>query len=173
LTGDRFTLTRPDGDDRERRVCGACGFIDYENPKIVVGAVATASDGRVLLCRRAIAPQIGFWTIPAGYMELNETAAAGAAREAWEEARARLAIDGVLAVYSIPRISQVQIIHRARLVDDAVSAGPESQEVDLFAPDALPWSELAFPSVDWALRAFLDQCGRSGPFAAATEPTAP
>lgn len=170
MPADRFTLTTPAGDDRERRVCGECGFIDYENPKVVVGAVATASDGRILLCRRAIAPQIGLWTIPAGYMELNETAADGAAREAWEEARAKLAIDGVLAVYSIPRISQVQIIHRARLRDDAVSPGPESQAVDLFAADALPWDALAFPSVAWALQAHLDQIGRVGPFAAVTEP---
>lgn len=146
-----FTRRIPEGDDRERRVCDDCGFIDYENPKIVVGAVALASDGRIVLCRRAIPPRLGYWTIPAGYMELNETAADGAAREAWEEARITLEIEGVLAVYSIPRISQVQIIHRARLTVDDYAPGPESQEVALFAWEEIPWDDLAFPSVRWAL----------------------
>lgn len=146
-----FTRRIPQGDDRERRVCDTCGFIDYENPKIVVGVVARASDDRIVLCRRAIAPRLGYWTIPAGYMELNETAAEGAAREAWEEARITLAIEGVLAVYSVPQISQIQIIHRARLTEDAYAPGPESQEVALFAWDALPWEDLAFPTVRWAL----------------------
>jgi ADP-ribose pyrophosphatase YjhB (NUDIX family) len=141
----------PVGDDRERLTCPDCGFVQYDNPKVVVGAVARWHD-RILLCRRAINPRKGYWTLPAGYLELNETVEAGVQREAWEEARAKLALEGVLAVYNIPRLSQVQIIYRARLLTDDVSAGPESQEVALFAWDELPWDDLAFPSVRWALR---------------------
>jgi ADP-ribose pyrophosphatase YjhB (NUDIX family) len=144
------TKRTPSGDDRERLVCDDCGFINYENPKIVVGVVAALGD-RILLCRRAIEPRKGFWTLPAGYMELNESTEEGARREAWEEARARLEMDGLLAVYSIPRISQVQLIYRARLLDDDVSCGPESADVALFAWEKIPWAEIAFPSVHWAL----------------------
>ncbi|MCC7276448.1 MAG: NUDIX domain-containing protein, partial [Alphaproteobacteria bacterium] len=106
---------------------------------------------RILLCRRAIHPRRDFWTLPAGYMEMNETSAEGAMREAWEEAQARIAIDGLLAVYDIPRIGQVQLIYRARLVEPAFAAGPESLEVRLFDWEEIPWNELAFPSVRWAL----------------------
>lgn len=142
----------PDGDDRERRVCPDCGFVDYENPKIVVGSVATWQ-GRVLLCRRAIPPRRGYWTLPAGYLELNESPEEGALREAWEEARARLEIEGLLAVYSVRRISQVQMFYRARLAVPEVAAGPESEEVALFDWGAIPWGDLAFPTVHWALEA--------------------
>ena len=143
-------LRIPEGDTRERRVCDDCGFIAYENPKVVVGSVV-AHDDRILLCRRAIEPRRGYWTLPAGYLELNESTAGGATREAWEEARAEIAIEGLLAVYDIPRISQVQLIYRARLVTPAVAPGPESLEVRLFAWDEIPWPDLAFPSVGWAL----------------------
>ena len=143
--------TRPEGDDRERLTCPDCGWIAYENPKIVVGAVVTDEAGRYLLCRRAIEPRLGYWTLPAGYMELNETPVDGALREAWEEARARIAIDSLLAVYTIPRISQVQLIHRARLTDPQVEPGPESLEVALFPWEEIPWRDLAFPTVLWAL----------------------
>jgi ADP-ribose pyrophosphatase YjhB (NUDIX family) len=140
----------PDGDTHERLVCPDCGFVNYENPKIVVGAVA-AWRGRVLLCRRAINPRKGFWTLPAGYMELHETSIDGASREAWEEARARLTIRGLLAVYNIPRISQVQLIYAAHLASPDVAPGPESAEVALFEWDEIPWGQIAFPSVRWAL----------------------
>jgi ADP-ribose pyrophosphatase YjhB (NUDIX family) len=143
----------PDGDNRERLVCPDCGFINYENPKIVVGSVVRIGD-RILLCRRAIEPRYGFWTLPAGYLELNESTAEGAMREAWEEAQARIAIDGLLAIYDIPRISQVQLIYRATLVDSAIGAGPESLEVRLFRWEEIPWHDLAFPSVKWALDHF-------------------
>jgi len=141
----------PEGDDRERMVCPDCGFINYENPKVVVGSVALWED-RILLCRRAIPPRKGFWTLPAGYLEVNETTAEGAAREAREEACAEIEIETVLAVYSIPRISQVQVIYRARLVSPDIAAGPESAEVGLFRWDEIPWDDIAFPSVRWALR---------------------
>ena len=104
----------PDGDDRERLVCPDCGFISYENPKVVVGSVALWDD-TILMCRRAIPPRVGYWTLPAGYLETGETTEAGAVRGAWEEARAQIEIDTLLAVYNIPRISQVQMIYRAIL----------------------------------------------------------
>ncbi len=140
----------PAGDNRSRLVCADCGFINYENPKVVVGAVCRWED-RILLCRRAIEPRRGFWTLPAGYLELNETTADGAKREAWEEARAKIELDGVLAVYSIARLSQVQVIYRARLLSPAIEIGPESTEVGLFRWAEIPWPDLAFPSVRWAL----------------------
>jgi ADP-ribose pyrophosphatase YjhB (NUDIX family) len=153
----RFTRRIPEGEDRERLTCNDCGFIAYENPKIVVGSVV-AVEGRILLCRRAIEPRRGFWTIPAGYMELGETVEEGARREAREEACADLALDGVLAIYSIARIGQVQILFRARLADPGASpgfaAGPESQEVRLFDWSEIPWDDLAFPSVHWVLDAW-------------------
>ena len=149
----RFRRRVPAGDDRERRVCDRCGFVDYENPKIVVGSVVE-HEGRILMCRRAIEPRKGWWTIPAGYLELGETPEEGAAREAWEEARAKIAIDDLLAVYTVRHISQVQMLFRARLLDPHVEAGPESEEVALVAWDALPWDELAFPTVRWVLEHF-------------------
>jgi ADP-ribose pyrophosphatase YjhB (NUDIX family) len=140
----------PEGDTLERLVCPDCGFVSYENPKIVVGSIATW-DGRVLMCRRAIHPRKGFWTLPAGYLELNETSIAGAMREAWEEAQATIAIRSLLAVYNIPRISQVQLIYLADLASPEIAPGPESAEVGLFAWDQIPWQAIAFPSVRWAL----------------------
>ncbi|HTJ65052.1 MAG TPA: NUDIX hydrolase, partial [Alphaproteobacteria bacterium] len=145
-----FVRTIPDGDDRERLTCPDCGFIAYENPKMVAGSVVSVGD-KIMLCRRAIEPRSGFWTLPAGFLELHETPEEGAAREAWEEARAKIAIDALLAVYSVPRISQVQLIYRATLAEPGFSAGPESLEVELFDWDEIPWDELAFPSVKWAL----------------------
>lgn len=146
----RFSRRVPAGDDRPRLVCDGCGFVAYENPKIVVGSVATWEE-RILLCRRAIEPRRGFWTLPAGYLELGEAIEAGACREAREEARAELEIEQLLAVYTIARLSQVQLIYRARLLSPAVAAGPESLEVGLFAWEEIPWDEIAFPSVVWAL----------------------
>jgi len=152
-TPPRFIRTIPEGDDRERLTCPDCGHVAYENPKIVVGSVIDM-DGGVLLCRRAIEPRRGFWTLPAGYMEMHETVEEGALREAWEEARARLALEGVLAVYSIARIGQVQVIFRARLAEPGFAAGPESLEVRRFDWADIPWDALAFPSVHWALHAW-------------------
>lgn len=155
-----FQRSIPPGDNIERSVCATCDFIDYQNPKIVVGSVATWED-KVLLCRRAIEPRTGYWTLPAGYMELGETAEDGALREASEEACAQLEIDRLLAVYSVPRISQVQLMFRARLVSPNVAPGPESQAVKLFSWDDIPWPDLAFPTVGWALRHFNETRGKS------------
>ena len=151
LCGGPVDLERPNGDDRDRFVCQRCRTVHYLNPKVVVGSVCTMGD-RLLLCRRAIEPRSGFWTIPAGWMETGETAEEGALREAWEEARARIEIDGLLAVYSIPRIDQVQVLFRAKLLNMDVAAGPESQEVKLVGWDEIPWDDLAFPTVGWILR---------------------
>lgn len=145
-----FSSRFPDGDRRERQVCNHCGFISYENPKVVVGAVCHWHD-RVLLCRRSIEPQAGLWTLPAGFLEQRESPDEGARREAAEEANAEIRIDALLGVYSISRISQIQMIYRASLASPDVSAGEETLEVMLFAPDDIPWAQLAFPSVHWAL----------------------
>lgn len=146
------------GDELERMVCDRCGWINYENPKIIVGSVVEVTDGagppKVMLCRRAIEPRHGFWTIPAGFMEEHETTEEGARREAMEEARAEIQLRDLLAIYSIPRISQVQLIYRATLAKPDFAAGPESLEVRLFPWDKIPWDDLAFPSVHWALHHF-------------------
>jgi ADP-ribose pyrophosphatase YjhB (NUDIX family) len=144
-----FRRRVPSGDSLERDVCERCGFVAYDNPKIVVGSVVR-SPGGFMMCRRAIAPRIGFWTLPAGYLEHGETPEEGARREAREEAGADIVLDALLAVYTIRRLSQVQLIYRATL-RGGYAAGPESLEVREFAWDELPWGELAFPSVTWAL----------------------
>jgi ADP-ribose pyrophosphatase YjhB (NUDIX family) len=137
--------------------------VHYSNPKVVVGSVCTLGD-RLLLCRRAIAPSRGLWTIPAGYLENGETVEEGARREAWEEARAAIDLEGLIAVYSIKRIDQVQLLFRARLARPEVAAGPESLEVMLVGWDDIPWAELAFPTVHWVLRRAAELHGQSGPF---------
>jgi ADP-ribose pyrophosphatase YjhB (NUDIX family) len=160
MTNDKFSVSPgrcphfvrrvPDGDTMERDVCGHCGHISYANPKIVVGSVV-AHENRILLCRRAIEPRKNYWTLPAGYLEEHETPEDGARREAQEEACADISLDLLLAVYSIPRISQVQLMYRARLVAPHFAAGPESLEVRLFDWEDIPWAEIAFPSARWAL----------------------
>jgi ADP-ribose pyrophosphatase YjhB (NUDIX family) len=147
----RFTWRVPEGDTTERYVRGDCGHIYYTNPKIVVGSIVTRGT-RILLCRRAIAPRRGFRTLPAGYLEEHETPEDGALREAREEARCDIVLDSLLAVYSIPCLSQVQLMYRSRLDTDEFGAGAESLEVKLFDWDDIPWTEIAFPSVLWALR---------------------
>ena len=159
----KFNRTIPQDDTMERDVCDRCGFIDYQNPKIVIGSIAHDSAGRILLCKRAIDPRRGFWTLPAGYMELHETVEFAALREAREEAGAALELDRVLAIYSVPRISQVQIIFLATLTNpDSLCAGVESEAVQLFAWEDIPWEELAFPSVAWALRHYHDAIEGAG-----------
>ncbi len=150
----------PEGEDRERLVCRDCGHIFYENPKIIVGAVCTWQD-RYLLCRRAIPPRIGYWTMPAGYLELAESTEAGAIREVREEAGAEVAVDGLLGLYNLPIISQVHLVYRARMLSPACAAGIESQEVGLFAWDDIPWHDLAYPNVAWSLRHHRDLKGRT------------
>jgi ADP-ribose pyrophosphatase YjhB (NUDIX family) len=167
--GAEVELRVPAGDDRARSVCPACGTIHYVNPKIVVGSVCTIGE-RLLLCRRAIEPRRGFWTIPAGYLELGESAEAGALREAWEEARARIELEGLLAVYSVERIGQVQLLYKARLLHEDVAAGPESLEVQLVGWEEIPWEDLAFPTVRWILEHARGQLGQAGPLVTVGNP---
>ncbi len=154
----QFLQMTPAGEDRERNVCGHCGFIDYRNPKIVVGSVLSFN-GAILLCKRAIEPRRGYWTLPAGYLETGESVEDGAKREAYEEARVAPVFDQVLAVYSVPRISQVQIMFRGRLIRPEFAPGPESLDVRLFDWADIPWPDLAFPTVGWALRQWKESEG--------------
>jgi len=161
-----FVRRVPEGDNRERLVCADCGHVAYENPKVVVGSVVVSNDA-VLMCRRAIEPRRGFWTLPAGYLEHGETLEEGAAREAWEEAEAEIVLDGILGVFTISRIGQVQIIFRARFAtpeSPRFAAGIESLEVALFPWAQIPEGEIAFPSVGWALDAYRSTGG--GPLGA-------
>ncbi|MCW5745061.1 MAG: NUDIX hydrolase [Alphaproteobacteria bacterium] len=166
---DNFKKRVPDGDNRERLVCDDCKFVLYQNPKIVAGSVVMADD-RILLARRAIEPRKGYWTLPAGYMEIGETAEQAAQREAIEEACATIEIDRLLAVYSIARIGQVQIMYRARLASPDIAPGPESTEVALVRWDDIPWENLAFPTVVWALAHFHQTRARDD-FATFSNPT--
>lgn len=161
--GAAVELQRPVGDELLRHVCTGCREIHYQNPKVVVGAVCSLGD-RVLLCRRAISPRRGFWTIPAGYLEVGESTEAGARREAWEEARARIDIIGLLALYNVVRIQQVQVLYRAELRDADVAPGEETLELDLFPWAHIPWHELAFPTVHWVLRRAIELAGRKPPY---------
>lgn len=166
--GPHFERRVPEGDSVERDVCGQCGHIHYSNPKIVVGSVVT-HDRYILLCRRAIEPRKNYWTLPAGFLEEHETPEQGARREAHEEALCEIELDGLLAVYSVPHISQVQLMYRARLKTPDFAPGPESLETRLFAWEDIPWDALAFPSVHWALHHFRETEGKAT-FAPFTNP---
>ena len=147
----------PSGDTLVRDVCAACGAIHYQNPKVVVGCLPEWED-RVLLCRRAIEPRRGLWTLPAGFLENNETLATGALRETLEEAGANVTLGDLYAVISLPQISQVYMMFRARLLDQGFGPGPESLEVRLFAESEVPWESLAFRTIARTLRNyFLDR----------------
>jgi ADP-ribose pyrophosphatase YjhB (NUDIX family) len=155
-----FIKKIPEGDTRLRDVCADCGFIDYQNPRIVAGAVV-AHDGKVLLCRRAIEPRAGFWTLPAGFLEAHEQPEEGALREVFEEAVARVTLKGLIGMYTVRRISQVQMFFRARFDGPPdFAAGEETLEARLFAWEDIPWEEIAFPSVTWALNIW--RTGRDG-----------
>jgi ADP-ribose pyrophosphatase YjhB (NUDIX family) len=151
-----FSRRIPDDDTLARAICDHCGHVAYENPKVVVGSVVL-HEGKVLLCRRAIEPRSGYWTVPAGYMEMGETPEQGARREAMEEACATIELEGLLAIYTVKKLSQVQLIYRARLNADAnlsgplFAAGPESLDVQLFDWPDIPWDDIAFPTVRWML----------------------
>ena len=143
-----------DGDHLPRHVCPACGTIHYINPKIIVGVVPEAEDGRVLMCRRNIEPRLGKWTFPAGFMERGETSGQGAAREALEEAQAQVAIVDLMAVINVPYVDQVYLLHRGRLQGTHWGPTHESSEVRLMREDEIPWEEIAFPTIYQGLRWF-------------------
>ena len=153
--GARVELRLPEGDTLPRHVCTSCGTIHYENPKMVVGCIPEW-ENRILLCRRAIEPRRGLWTVPAGFMENAETTAEGAQRETLEEANARVEILGLYALFNIPHINQVYMLFRARLLDLDFSAGAESLETRLFEENEIPWEEIAFITVRRTLRHYFD-----------------
>lgn len=162
MCGSSAQMKVPKGDDKPRLVCPSCGYIHYVNPKIICGSVVTWQD-KVLLCRRAIEPQYGLWTLPAGFMECGETLAQGAARETCEEAEAKVTNEHLYCIYDIPNIAQVYMIYLAELVEGKFGAGAESLECALFAEDDIPWDTLAFPSMTLTLTHYFND-KKSGHF---------
>jgi ADP-ribose pyrophosphatase YjhB (NUDIX family) len=160
--GASVSLRIPAGDNRERFVCSRCETVHYQNPKIVAGTIPEW-EGRILLCRRAIEPRYGLWTLPAGFMENGETTEQAAMRETWEEAGAHIDITSLYSIFSIPHISQVYLLFRGILVDGAYHAGDETLECGLFDAYTLPWDRLAFPVVSETLkRYFADKATNNG-----------
>lgn len=154
--GGPISLRVPEGDNLPRYVCDRCGAIHYQNPKIVAGCVPEW-EGRILLCKRAIEPRYGLWTLPAGFMENGETTAQAAAREAQEEANTVVSDLVLYGVFNLPQINQVYMMFRGRLREPQFSAGAESLEVDLFEEHAIPWDMLAFPVIREILEIFFDE----------------
>lgn len=153
--GQSVALRVPEGDNRPRHCCDGCGAIHYQNPRMVVGTVPVWED-RILLCRRAIEPRLGYWTLPAGFMENGETTDQGAARETLEEAGARIELQPLFSMLDVPQVEQVHLFYRARLLDTDFDPGIESLEVALFREEDIPWEELAFRTVSQTLRWFLE-----------------
>lgn len=153
--GASVTLRIPPGDTLPRHVCPSCGTIHYQNPKIVVGAIPEWGE-RILLCRRAIEPRHGFWTLPAGFMENAESTAEAAARETLEEACARIEVGDLFTLISVPHINQVHIVYRARLLDLEFGPGEESLEVALFEEKDIPWDDIAFRTIALTLRHYFE-----------------
>jgi ADP-ribose pyrophosphatase YjhB (NUDIX family) len=152
--GARVELRTPPGDHLPRYVCSSCGMIHYENPRLVVGCVPE-HEGRILICKRAIEPRMGFWTVPAGFMENNETLQQAAARESLEEALAEVKIGSLLSLVHVLHAHQVHVFFRAALPEARFGVGPESLEVKLVRPEEIPWDDIAFPSTDFTLRRYL------------------
>lgn len=150
----------PEGDNLPRHVCEACNTIHYDNPRIVAGCIVTHGE-KVLVCRRAIEPRKGFWTLPAGFMEHGESVAEAAAREAREEACVTVELDALFAIVDVIHAGQVHMMYRGRLVSPAHRPGPESLETALVTLDDVPWDELAFPSVRFTLERFREDVGRN------------
>ncbi|PCJ45494.1 MAG: NUDIX hydrolase [Moraxellaceae bacterium] len=153
--GGNITLLIPEGDHRDRHVCDDCGTIHYQNPRIIAGILPIYKD-KVLLCRRAIEPRRGFWTLPAGFMENGETTQEAAERETWEEAEAKIKIDGLYTLYDLPHISQLYMFYRGTVIDGQFGAGHESLETQLFDEQEIPWDELAFPTIYRTLKRYFE-----------------
>jgi ADP-ribose pyrophosphatase YjhB (NUDIX family) len=145
----------PAGDNLPRAVCTACGTVHYENPRVVVGCVPEWQ-GRILLCRRAIMPRRGYWTTPAGFLENGESLQTAAARETLEEAEARVEVGSLLTITHVLHAAQVHVMFRGRLIDGRFGVGIESLESGLYEESAIPWDEIAFPSITFALRSFFE-----------------
>jgi ADP-ribose pyrophosphatase YjhB (NUDIX family) len=161
--GARVALRIPPGDNLSRYVCEACGTIHYQNPKLVLGCVPE-HEGMIVMCRRAIEPRRGYWTLPAGFMENGETLQQAAAREAREEALVDVQISSLLAIVHALHAHQVHVFFRAQMRSPNYGVGAESLEVELVRPEDIPWSKIAFPSTDFALRRYLEDraAGREG-----------
>lgn len=154
----------PEGDTRLRSVCDNCGTIHYENPKLVLGTIPvwkTGDEVRVLLCKRAIEPRYGYWTLPAGFMENGESTAEAAIRETQEEAGANIRLHDLFSLVDVPHVDQVHLFYLATLLDIDYEAGVESLEVALFTEDEIPWDDIAFHTVSYTLRAFFDDVARA------------
>ena len=159
--GKTVSSVIPEGDNRERYVCDSCKTIHYQNPNNIAGAILTWQD-KVLLCKRAIQPRYGQWTLPAGFMENDETIAQAAARESMEEANARAGALKLFGVFSMPYISQVYLMFSGNLISDDIAPGAESLEVGLFTRDQIPWQEIAFPVMCHSLELFFKFGANSG-----------
>lgn len=149
--GAAVSMQIPAGDSLPRHVCTTCGAIHYRNPRLVVGSLPEWGE-RILLCRRAIEPAYGKWTLPAGFMENGETVAAAAVRETTEEAQARIELGAMFSLISVPHIDQVHVIYHARLLDLDFAAGMETLELRLFSENEIPWDEIAFRTIHLTLR---------------------
>ncbi len=153
--GQPITRRVPPGDSRERACCNGCGAVHYVNPRMIVGTIPVLGD-QVLLCRRAIEPRYGTWTLPAGFMEVGETAAQGAIRETEEEAKARIELGPLFSMIDVPAVEQVHIFYRAQMLDGKFGPGAESLDVRLFSEDEIPWDEIAFRTVSSTLRLYFE-----------------
>ena len=160
--GSKVTLLIPAGDNRHRFVCDECGIIHYQNPNVVTGCIPEWED-KILLCKRAIEPRYGTWTLPAGFMENGESSMFGAAREAQEEANAELRDLKLFCVFSIPHINQVYTMYRGVLHQGLASPGEESLEVKLVSEDQVPWDRLSFPVIMETLKLYYED-RKSGNF---------
>jgi ADP-ribose pyrophosphatase YjhB (NUDIX family) len=157
------SLLVPPDDNRPRYVCEQCGTIHYQNPKMVIGSIPVwdhDGDTRILLCKRAIEPRYGYWTLPAGFMENNETTGEAASRETFEEAGARIELHDLFSLLNVPHVHQVHMFYRATLLDLDYQAGTESLEVKLFSEAEIPWDEIAFPTVSYTLKFFFSDLAR-------------
>lgn len=160
--GEKVSKRIPDGDDRLRYVCTSCDVIHYQNPRIIVGTIPVFED-KILLCKRAIEPRKGFWTVPAGFMENGETTEEGAFRETWEEAKAKVTNGELYRIFDLPYINQVYMFYRATMEQPEFAVGAESLEVELYDEQDIPWDQIAFPVVVEALREFFSD-RKSGDF---------
>lgn len=158
--GEHVEQKIPQGETLHRAVCPACQTIHYQNPKVVAGCIPEWED-KILLCRRAIEPRVGFWTFPAGFMELGESTEEAAARETLEEAKARVEIQSLYALLSLPHVSQVYVVYRALLQNLDYGPGEESLEVQLMPIEAIPWDQLAFPVIREALQRYAEDRSRT------------
>lgn len=151
-----LTSLVPEGDNMERRVCTGCGHVHYVNPRTIVGTIPIWQ-GKVLLCKRNIEPRLGYWTVPAGFLEMHETMAEGAIRETIEESRAAVKIRHLHGLYDIPRIGQIYALYLADMQSDHCEPTTESSEVKLFSEAEIPWDQIAFKVVTRALRQYFGE----------------